>query len=317
MRRVSWLVTAILLTVSPSYADLLGDRFGVELEVTWSPDDATYLFSHDWTPTGSPTANWSVHDYRGEWSATSIEQNDEITGGEPYDVEAAYMDDDLENLYVSIVTSFPSPEPDGGYFDERLRDGVLVHAGDLALDFGINGAISASDPFSYDWGVNINNEERTGPGSADIGDPPTLGGDVYKTANSHWYVSNEADAATTSRSEMTNFDPDFSSSESRGTAEVYYYLVDFGLDPLGDPKLENGAETWVLEATIPFSALPPTLGPGDRVSAQWVMGCRNDAGAENNVLRVDHTVTPEPGTLALCALGIAALVGVRRRDTTS
>ena len=328
MRPTVWALVAIIIATPAASADLLADRFGVfpSVSLEFDPDTGyiRYVFDHDWTPVGSPTASWTVNDYSGVWSDTDLSVGDstQITGGEPYDVEAIYIDDDLEYLYIAVVTSFPSPEPDGGYFDNRFNGDpdYLVHSGDLALDFGINGPASSDDPFNYDWGVNINNEVRLEPGldgfdRAEANANPTLGGDVYQTANIDWYVSNEEFAADTPRKELTNFDPEYLyfSGTKTGEALVSYYMLDFGVDENNDPILENGAETWVLEATIPFSALPSFLGPGDPVSVQWVMGCRNDGGSENNVLRGDHEIVPEPGTLALCAVGIGALVGWRRR----
>ncbi|MGI5818814.1 MAG: PEP-CTERM sorting domain-containing protein [Armatimonadota bacterium] len=322
MRLTLLALAAILLTAPFAAADLLFDRFGVSLSVSFAVDQdaelggpyGRYVFDHDWTPVGSPTANWSVHDYTGWWDPDDLTGGDstQITGGEPYDVEAIYLDDDLTNLYIAVVTSFPSPDPNGGFFDARFNDDefFLVHAGDLALDFGINGPISADDPFNYDWGVNINNEVRLESGGAEANATPALGGAVYQTENGDWYVSNEGYAADTPRGEMTNFDPEYVyfSGTYQGMADVSYYSVDFG-----EGILENGAETWVIEATIPFSALP-SLKPGDLVSAQWVMGCRNDGGTENHVLRVDHEIVPEPGSLMLCAVGLGALVGWRRRN---
>lgn len=332
MRPVFLALAGTLLFTPCASADLLNDWFGVTLSVSQRTDYdpnvpplggnwTRYVYDNDWTPT-SPTADWAVHDYNGYWSTTDITGGDanQITGGEPYDVEAIYFDDDFKNLYLAVVTSFPSPlydsdndgNADGGYYETRLDadpdvDAIVV-PGDVALDFGLNGAIDLDDPFSYDWGVNVSNEVRQASGDATPGSPVALGTDVYQTANGDWYVGTGSFAADTPRDEMTNFDPNWTSFSGtyEGSATVSFYQYDFG------GPLENGAQTWVLEVTIPFSALP-TLRPGDPVSAQWVMGCRNDGGYVNNVLRVDHNITPEPGTFALCAIGLGALVGWRRR----
>lgn len=320
MYRSHWraLLVPLVLLIACNFAaaDLLNDFFGVTLTLeertdycdVLGDDYTRHVFSNDWAPSQS-TTEWAVNDYTAYWSQTDLTvcDNTQIAGGEPYDVEAIYFDDDFENLYLAFVTSFPGPDPDGGYIEPRIDD-ILVHSGDLALDFGINGASSGTDPFNYDYGVNINNEVRQASGDAEANANPALGGDVYQTANSDWYLGNQANAADTPREEQANFDPEFGSFSGSyaGAATVDFYQYDFG------GLQENFADTYVLEAIIPFTVLPP-LAPGDRVSAQWVMGCRNDGGSANNVLRVDGEINPEPGTMALVGLGLGALVGWRRR----
>jgi len=299
----------------PATASLLESRFGVTLSLqqitsycsVLGGDYTRHVFSNAWEPT-SPTADYVVSDYTAYWSPTNFDTcGSSISGGEPYDVEAIYFDNDTDNLYVSIVTSFPGPP---GHVESRLSN-LLVVTGDLAVDFGINGAASGIDPFSYDYGINLNNELRQGSNQNALPNgSPALSGAIYQTQNSDWYTGTPSNDAATQRQERTNFDPAYGSfaGSFEGTASVSYELVDFG------GPLENYAATYLFEATIPLASLP-ALQDGDTVGLQYVMGCRNDGSSTNHVLRLQGDLDiPEPETWALMMIGIVVLAVRRRRS---
>lgn len=100
--------------------------------------------------------------------------------GELFDIEAIYFDNDADNAYVAVVTSFRVP--DGVFF---LGD--TIHAGDLAVDLG-GGA--------RDIGIDIDGETGqvadTGPADwfqsnanfvAEVGPTNFAGGVALGTAN--------------------------------------------------------------------------------------------------------------------------------------
>jgi hypothetical protein len=79
-------------------------------------------FSNSWAPVTS-TADYFIDD---NWNQ---HLGRPAYGGEQFDIEAMYFDDDATNAYIAVVGSFPVP--DGVLF---LNEQVV--AGDLALDLG-------------------------------------------------------------------------------------------------------------------------------------------------------------------------------------
>jgi hypothetical protein len=294
-------------------ADLLSDHFGVTLSLDTSSsytDSYQGLTSYPYdldsfTPTkNTKTTNYIVGDWYGDWSSVTFDYTTRSgqypSGGEPYDVEALYFDNDENNLYMSVVTSF---EPSPGYTETREGLNVLVVTGDLALDLGMNDPYT--DGFSYDYGVNINHEHRTG-GDA-ISGGSTIGNEVYRTNNSDWYLGTPS-GAPAAGGELSNFDPEYSGfgGSYLGAATVTYTQYDFGIND------ETLAPTYVIDITVPLDLLP-TLYEGDIIGVGWVQGCRNDGNEVDAVMRLEGQFTPEPSTMALMALGMSALGILRRR----
>ncbi len=291
---------------------LLEDHFGVTLSLGnkhWDSKQHAYTYPFDlnsFVPTkNTATTDYMVGDWYGEWSKTKLNNSSTIHGDhpggdEPYDVEAMYFDDDPNNVYIAVVTSFPIPP---GLTEARKpyrHDPQEIVTGDIALDLGLNAP--AADGFRYDYGVNLNHEKRTANGGVFNGS--TVGNEVYRTANSDWYLGNPHVSA--SGHSMTNFDPNYTgfSGSLAGTAQVNAYEYTF---PGG--KEENGFPTYVIEATIPKSILVG-LAPGQQVGVSWLPGCRNDSG--NFVGDIDAQAVPEPATLLLFAMGGAALAAGKR-----
>lgn len=315
-------ISLALIVAGAANADLLTDHFGVELSLTdteiteidghdvGADSGGAYLFDHDWTPDPS-SADWVVNDWQNCYSSTDFFQcADGISGGEPYDVEALYFDDDYQNLYIAVVTSYPGAP---GLTETRGGLNQLIVSGDLALDLGLND--DYGDGFRYDFGVNLNPENRPSSGNATSGGT-TVGNEIYRTENSDWYIGTPQYDANTpgSPDELSNFDPDWGSfgGTKVGEATVSYDLISFA-----DGHKENDADTYVISVTIPRSALP-TLDIGDTVGLSWVMGCRNDGDSTAGVIRfddppdIDNSV-PEPCTVVLSAIGLGAIMGWRRR----
>ncbi|MCK4548236.1 MAG: hypothetical protein KAW17_12445 [Candidatus Eisenbacteria sp.] len=185
MRKMLLGFVAIVFLAVPvsSYAGLVTDYFGVTLSTgSVGLGDETFedVFTHDWTPSQHiGTTDFVVDDWYGK---ESLSFDPYITlfgsvpsGGEPYDVEAIYLDNDGEFLYVSIVTSFP-PE---GFTHPEIPD-IHVPPGDITI--GINGGL-------YDFGIDVD-------GGTGI---------IHATTPSDWYVWNET-YSVPAQGELTHFD---------------------------------------------------------------------------------------------------------------
>ena len=126
-------------------ASLLSDWFGVDLTTSGG------VFDHDWTPS-TATADYTIDD---NWSAYHARP---AHGGEAFDIEAMYFDNDATNAYIAVVTSF---NVHGG----MSFLGEHIAAGDLAMDMGLG---------SHTLGVDID-------GSS---------GRLAETTMGDWYQSN-------------------------------------------------------------------------------------------------------------------------------
>jgi hypothetical protein len=159
--RVAIIVALAALLVSaavPANASLLGDWFGVSLSV-----GGTGSFNNSWAPISS-TADYFVDD---NWSSYFGRTPH---GGELFDIEAIYFDNDATHAYIAVVTSFAVP-------NGVPYLGSTVHAGDLALDLG-GGA--------HDAGIDVDGNT----------------GRIANTSPGDWYQSNSLFAA---ESGPTNF----------------------------------------------------------------------------------------------------------------
>jgi hypothetical protein len=129
MKLLAILMASVLLAAGavPASASLLSDLFGVSLSVGGGA-----IFNHDWTPVSS-TADYFVDD---NWSSHF---GTPPYGGEAFDIEAMYFDNDDQYAYVAVVTSVPVPMG-------ALFMGHTVYPGDLFLDLGGG---------SLDYGIDI------------------------------------------------------------------------------------------------------------------------------------------------------------------
>ena len=144
MRPLAILSAALVIALAavPAGAALLSDLFGVNLSV-----GAGGLYNHDWAPVSS-TADYFVSD---NWSSYFGRPP---YGGEAFDIEAMYFDNDDQYAYVAVVTSAPVPMG-VPFFGVTINPGDLfVDTGDGILDYGIDidggtGLVADTDP--GDW----------------------------------------------------------------------------------------------------------------------------------------------------------------------
>ncbi|MDX9954246.1 MAG: GEVED domain-containing protein [Anaerolineae bacterium] len=256
---------------------LLENWFGVNLSI-YNYSSSWYAFNQSsFTPTKRGlTVDWIEDDWFSAGSTSSPGLWGQYpSSGELYDVEAIYFDNDMNNIYITIVTSFPFS---GLQYDSN----TWVAPGDLSLNLGINDPRSTADPWSYDFGVNLVNETRP-PAGTDIPAPPSphnLGNLLYKTANSEWYPGTPT-VAVAAGNEHTNFSPS-AGNTALGAVTVAYEPVVFANN-------ENGQGTYAIAVTIPRSLLSYAGHPngpvhGETVGIRWTPSCRNDGNNNDPVI---------------------------------
>jgi hypothetical protein len=327
---------------------LLYNHFGVQLKLLDQPK--TYTFGDDtWSYYGfdlasfkptknTQTADFYVEDWWGAWDVkgrtkyynthpnfrtdptNGFNPDDPDTyangwpyGGEIYDAEAIYFDNDADNLYIAVVTSY-DPPPGRVETNWGWSGGLQGFSGDLALEIP---AQEKDQPFAYRFGVNWNDETRNSNGTADKGSPPYWDCGVYDTTDNdmtnnsqYWYNPVGGNVANPKPS---NFDPNFAVNGSKptklGDAEVHFYKW-FFWDAAGKELLENQYSTYVYEAKIPRSFFANYgLDDGTKLRIHWGMSCGNDYGESFGSLDAtmgSPPVTPELSTLVLlCATAVA------------
>jgi len=192
---------------------LLKNHFGVTLGLLDTPQSWTFGSDTWWyygfdlasfKPTqNTDTADFYVEDWYGAWDVkgrttyynthpnfrtdTSGDFNPDITstyangwpyGGEIYDAEAIYFDNDNDNLYIAVVTSY-DPPPGRNETNWGWTGGVQGFSGDLALEIPAN----ENTTFDYLFGVNWNNEQRTtSDGTNTLPRNPAYEKGVYNTS---------------------------------------------------------------------------------------------------------------------------------------
>ncbi len=317
---------------------LLTDRFGVspalnattELGAGYTGDGTPGGFPFDW-PSLAPTLNlstvdWTESDWIGQWDtllgsthidhtpADGKDQDWIPSGGEPYDVEAIYFDNDADSFYVAIITSMAHNTTESGVADVGIHDprvdgngnptgGIVVRPGDLQINT-LSGPATIENNgtvWHYDYGVDVTHENR------DVRDPiPNwafpqtyelprmrdldLGNELWKTSSfaggsnqsnppGDWYT---AAAATTpgflSLSTDAYWEQTNFDPQSVSSSATFVGNVrsDFYELDFGG-VLENDYPTYVYEFAIPralFGVDNP--GDGEQIGFRLMPGCRND-----------------------------------------
>ena len=336
-----WGIVALALMAPAAHATLLADHFGVTPQVqlieNWEYRLGRYytgyqFISSSFAPTlHTDTVDYQYNDWFGRWSQTALGSYTSYpgtgsypSGEEPYDTEAYYFDDDENNLYFAVVVGFPSPA-NGIYMETRTNPDIAVTQGDFALDVPwVSGSQTDNWGFAYDYGVDLTDENRPSSGNVTTFASNTLGGDIYRTTTG-WYLGTPSGAVNpvtgNQGNAYTNFDPDSpynpgGTMTNTGTATVSWYELELTYG--GNTVLENNWQTYVIEITIPRSALV-TLRPGDQLQYHWLMGCRYDGSNTTAYLTGSGDIDfPEPGTLTLLLVGAGPFgMWLRRRRKKS
>lgn len=294
------MLLGVLAAAGLAAAGPLADHFGVNLAVgpaTLAGHAVTDTFTNSWTPV-PPTADYVIGDWYGkpalEWDPYPTHKPPKWAvgtfpnGGEPFDVEALYFDDDMLNIYIAVVTSVPAPP---GYVQpgHPTEEYGYIFTGDLSI--GVNGT-----PYAYGIDINLND---TGPDAGTHGTDTTVGNRLYSTAASDWYLGNPEWASDGTL--LTNFD---GSASGTYVGDVTVTYTDTGL-------VENEFPVWLLEITIPRALIPEAVY-GTELQIAYSSGCRNDLLTLTGTID-SFTPIPEPGTAALTAMGAFTLLCLPRR----
>ncbi len=299
-------------TGSPQRGTLLNDRFGVilALQAPWGGGTYNSFDFASLSPTKNlATVDWVESDWYGNWNTSNFSyttlRGQYPSGGERYDVEALYFDNDEENLYIAIVTSVPHLWDWGGgnvgvgIYETRIFGGVWIRLGDLSLNFGLNPPRVERNgtSWSYDYGVDLVHEDRDQLPTYAMRDND-LGTSLYRTTNdlggsdvknpttSDWFTSG-LNHNVEAYWEHTNFDPHSTISQNLGIQYVGEVTVDYYEYVFPGGALENNTATFIVEVTIPrvlLGADNPDVG--DTVGIRWTMGCRNDGNTNEAVIKL-------------------------------
>lgn len=229
-------------------------------------------------------ADWGVHPKVGDWEPNPgvyytvedyVSPGGQVYpgwGGQQFDAEALYLDWDDTNLYLALVIGFPKT----GVF----YDGTYYSAGDIAIDFGVDGV--------YEYGIEIGGHY---PGEYDgfRGGP----GNVFKNIN--WVDGTTFSESSPLYMGRRGGDPDL--NEFVGSASDFAYNHHYA-------SSNPDKDRWVVEMSIPRDIFEGDWN--NYMSVHWTQSCGND-----NI----NVTTPEPMSLSLLGLGLLGMIGlgIRRR----
>lgn len=195
----------------------------------------------DWgvTPSSSgSSSDWNP--YPGIFSKVEDQTSNYLnpgSGGQSYDAEALYVYLDNTNLYLALVTGFPS---------NPSTNGLIHSAGDIAIDFGRNGTydyaveIGAHNPFTY------------------TGYSGTPGG-VYK--NVGWEIPGFAVSSPSNMKKTPT-------PTLAGNASSFIYNKSYN-------NCGTLYDHWVVEMSVPKSVFGTDWK--DNFNVHWTQTCGNDA----------------------------------------
>lgn len=235
-------------------------------------------------------ADWGLDVRNGDWTpssgihATIEDQHGSGAyylspgwGGQAYDAEAIYAAIVGETLYIALVT---------GHNPNTLNkpSANSYGAGDFAIDLGNNG--------SYELGIKVKTENGL------------LRGGVYGNASWNyglWNSSGAYDPAHPDHAHPTSLNH----GTWLGSALLSYTTV-------AEQDLTAYAEKhYYYEAALDLGLLRAASWDGaSPFTIHWTENCANDSIAVDPPARV-----PEPGSLALLGIGLAGLIGWRKRKS--
>ncbi|MFA7173923.1 MAG: M1 family aminopeptidase [Kiritimatiellia bacterium] len=288
---------------------------------------------------GSYAPGGDVHPYNSKVDHTttdgSASPNDFYpSGGEYYDLEAMYFDNDKDYFYISIISSAPFSNEWVNAAGKLCRDlGIpetassrtnsVLPAGDIAFDFGLNTPVSEKDgaTFSYDFGIDLTHEVRdtnqwftlnhtysnsaSSTATFNYKRPPVrdldAGTSLYRTENADWFLALGQNAAINAGGERTNFDPQDSASTAthKGEVQSKVYRLDFP-----DGRLENDLPTYVYEFVVPRSLFGGAEKNRPYIKVRFLpTTCRNDGNNADHVFYLDEIEIDEPAGSGYGAIG--------------
>ena len=201
-------------------------------------------------------------------------------GGQSSDAEAIYALIQGGRLFIALSTGQ----------NPLTTPGASTGAGDFAIDLGKNG--------SYDLGINVVNNFASG----------ILGG-IY--ASPLWaYGLWDANGQSTS-------DPD-QVDKSHPTSLIGGNLVgtaNSSYTTIGEAGYGIKADDlhYFYEVSLDLQVLYDAGWDGGELGIHWTQNCANDSILVS-ISGEGGSSVPEPGSLALLGIGIAGLIGLRRRS---
>ncbi len=181
---ITEITAAILFFVSN-----LANAYTIDGSLTdWGVTPGAWELS-DWTP--KPGIQYVVEDYKPGSNGGQVYPG---YGGQDFDAEALYVDFDTENLYFALVTGF---HPFNGY-----------SAGDIALDFGLNGYEYGIETIGSNAGSLYTVSKWSQSNPYTVSDPVGIveGSKIYTSAVPN-FVYNNASYSSTNHYVMEGFIP--------------------------------------------------------------------------------------------------------------
>jgi len=219
------------LTGNWSLNDTWVPNDGIEfiVENNYDPDTPTYAWNYNYTQDPrfqgvhikGVAPNYTVYDEPVVWCPGLERYVAEPYGGEIYDLEAKYLDQDNDYIYVAIVTSVP-PDAEG-----------VGAPGDLALDLDGN---ESTGKWGYEYGVKLGT--KTGLTQWEIG-----------------YLPDWIEPSVIPDNRPGIFKDYQSGGGKTGDAIGAYVL---GPTCTEGPFMDRGEPTYIIEMAIPKSAVSGT-----------------------------------------------------------